>query len=460
MIRISRMKSGIILTLIMILSVLLPLNVTAAGTDAAPFPYDAKYPYGTFSSLADSQSSADELLRSEWEQWKSERITTSGAKGYRRVQRDASTSYDSVSEGLGYGMILAVYFGDQQLFNDLYNYVKCFLNTNGLMSWHIDASGNIMGTDGKGAATDADEDIAIALVFAHKKWGSTGAINYDSEARKYISNVYNKMVEQGTYVLKPGDTWGGSSCTNPSYFAPAWYRIFADYTGNSGWLKVADKCYEIVDNAKKNDNNTGLVPDWCTSTGTRATNQGYDFKYDAIRYQWRTAIDYSWYGTAKAKTNCDQISNFFKNIGYANIGDGYTITGSQISANHTSPFVSCCAGAAMTGNDSTYAKNIYNENIKTKDGGNYSYFGGCLRMMNLLYTTGNFPNLYNYKPQIVTAKGDVNRDGTVDALDIAALKIALLTQSFSQIDTNAADMNSDGSIDAIDYALLKASLLK
>ena len=40
------------------------------------------------------------------------------------------------------------------------------------------------------------------------------------------------MVEPGTYVIKPGDTWGGTSCTNPSYFAPAWYRIFADFTGN------------------------------------------------------------------------------------------------------------------------------------------------------------------------------------------------------------------------------------
>lgn len=445
-----------VLTTVLILSITSPSIVSAATSDAIPFPYDAKYPYGTFSSLADNQSTAVSLLRSEWEQWKSAHITTSGAKGYKRVQRDASTSYDTVSESLGYGMLLAVYFGEQQLFNDLYNYVKCFLNSNGLMSWHIDASGNIVGTGGVGAATDSDEDIAVSLVFAYKKWGSSGSIQYESEAKNYINKIYTHMVEQGTYIIKSGDTWGGSSCTNPSYFAPAWYRIFADFTGNTAWNKVADKCYEIIDKAK--NSNTGLVPDWCTANGTQVSGQGYDFYYDAIRYQWRTAIDYSWYGTAKAKTNCDQISNFFKNIGVTNIKDGYTISGSQISANHTATFVSCAAASAMTGNDSPYVKNIYNECIKVKDSGNYTYFGNSLRMMILLYTTGNFPNLYKFSPQ-VSLKGDVNSDGSINALDFAELKKALLTQNFSSINKTSSDMNDDGTIDAIDFALLKVSIL-
>lgn len=450
----TRVKT-LMMAIVFSISLILPVIVNAANSDVIPFPYHSKYPYGTFSSLADNQSTADELLRSEWEQWKSAHITTSGARGFKRVQRDASTSFDTVSEGLGYGMILAVYFGEQQLFNDLYNYVKSYLNSNGLMSWHIDSSGNIVGNDGIGAATDADEDIAVALVFAHKKWGNSGNIQYESEAKNYINKIYNKMVEPGTYVLKPGDTFGGSTCTNISYFAPAWYRIFADFTGNLEWNKVADKCYEIVDKTK--NNNTGLVPDWSTANGTQASGRGYDFSYDAIRYQWRTAIDYSWYGTTKAKTNCDQISNFFKNIGYTNIKDGYTIAGNQISANHTATFVSCAAAAAMTGVDSTYAKNIYNETIKTKDSGSYTYFGNSLRLMILLYTTGNFPNLYNYSPQGL--KGDVNSDSAVDALDYAAIKKALLMQSFFEIDTIAADMNDDGTIDSIDFAQLKIKLL-
>ncbi|HEX3027945.1 MAG TPA: alpha/beta hydrolase-fold protein [Clostridia bacterium] len=57
-------------------------------------------------------------------------------------------------------------------------------------------------------------------------------------------------------------------------------------------------------------------------------------------------------------------------------------------------------------------------------------------------------------------KGDANKDGNVDSLDLAAIRKALLARSFSDIDTLAADMNDDKSIDAIDLALLKAKLLK
>lgn len=450
-------SKALVMSVALSISLILPsILVNAAATTT--FPYDSKYSYG-YSLLADNQSSADQLLKTEWESWKSAHITSNGARGFKRVQRDAGSNYDTVSEGLGYGMLLAVYFNEQQLFNDLYGYVKSYFNSNGLMSWHIDANGNIIGNDGIGAATDADEDIAVALVFAHKKWGTGSSVNYESEAKSYISKIYNHMVEKGTYIIKNGDTWGGTNCVNPSYFSPAWYRIYADFTGNSEWIKVADKCYEIIDKAK--NQSTGLVPDWCTAYGGQASGQGYNFLYDAIRYQWRAAIDYSWYGTVKAKTNCDQISNFFKKIGITNIKDGYTISGNQVNSNHTATFVACGVAAAMTGDDSAYAKSAYNECVKVKDQGSYVYFGNSLRMMALLYTTGNFPNLYTYTGNTnpILKKGDVNKDGSVDALDFAAIKKALLSQSYTEIDTKAADMNDDGNIDAVDYAKLKILLL-
>lgn len=55
--------------------------------------------------------------------------------------------------------------------------------------------------------------------------------------------------------------------------------------------------------------------------------------------------------------------------------------------------------------------------------------------------------------------GDVNGDGSIDALDFAALKIYLLVQDVSSINTYNSDMNTDGVIDAIDFAQLKILLL-
>ncbi|AEY64362.1 carbohydrate-binding domain-containing protein [Clostridium sp. BNL1100] len=54
--------------------------------------------------------------------------------------------------------------------------------------------------------------------------------------------------------------------------------------------------------------------------------------------------------------------------------------------------------------------------------------------------------------------GDLNSDGGVNALDIAAMKSSLLGVSTIS-DTKAADLNGDSSVDAIDFALLKSYLL-
>ncbi len=388
----------------LLFSCLIPINVIPVSAAGITFPYNATYPYG-IGSLADDQEEAAAMLQAEWNDWKSQRITSSGAGGYRRVQRDASTNFDTVSEGIGYGMLFAVYFDDRPLFDDLYSYAKAHFNANGLMGWHVDANGNFTTTDGgSGAATDADEDMGLALVFACKKWGTTGAINYETEAKTLINTIYNKEVEANSYVLKPGDVWGGASVTNPSYFAPAWYRVFAEFTGKTEWYFVINKCYEIFFNCRNYDSLTGLIPDWCMSNGKKAGSNGYDFKYDAIRVPWRISIDYCWNGITDAKVICDDISKFFRRAGVENIGDGYTITGTQLSSNHSPAFISCLSSGSMTmvGYDLDYPKALYDENIKVKDiatpEADYSYYGNSLRLFALLFTTGNFPNLYKFIP--------------------------------------------------------------
>jgi endo-1,4-beta-D-glucanase Y len=454
---------------------------TPSNNGSMSFPYNATYKYGQ-SSFAADQNAINQTVLTEWQSWKSAHITSSGAGGFKRVQRDAATNFDTVSEGMGYGLLLAVYFGDQTLFNDLFRYVKKYYNGNGLMSWHIDANGNITSHDGGyDAATDADEDIAVSLVFAHKKWGSTGAINYETEAKNLINNLYNKGVEAGSYVFKPGDNWGGSSVTNPSYFSPAWYRIFADFTGNNNWNNVANKCYEIVNNIKKYNNNTGLVPDWCKADGTAVAGKGYDYYYDAVRFPLRTAIDYSWFGTPEAKGVCDANAEFFKKIGVTNIKDGYKINGQLIGQWHSATFVACTAAGAMTGADRSFGSSMLQETIKTKDSGQYTYFGNTLRMMSLLYTTGNLPNLYNYNPVVPSPTptitpppatptptntpqtfvcGDANKDGVFNSIDFAFVRMFLLGMQLPrEMDAKAADVDGSGQVNAIDFAYMRQRLL-
>jgi hypothetical protein len=49
-------------------------------------------------------------------------------------------------------------------------------------------------------------------------------------------------------------------------------------------------------------------------------------------------LDYVWYGNTNAKAQLDKINAFAKNIGAANIKDGYTITGTQTSSGSSNTY--------------------------------------------------------------------------------------------------------------------------
>ncbi len=209
----------------MLVIILLFLNSLLLASNF-PFPQFRNYPYG----IKVTNFNNEELnthLQQTFLTWKQNYLTKSGApKGTYRIQRGSANNYDTVSEGIGYGMLILVLTdgivnNNRQYFDGLYRYYQCYLDSNGLMNWQIDSEGNIIGYN---AATDADEDVALALVFAHYQWGSqNSSINYLEEAKKVINRIMEYQVEKPSYVLKPGDGFGGSELVNPSYFSMAWY---------------------------------------------------------------------------------------------------------------------------------------------------------------------------------------------------------------------------------------------
>ncbi len=65
------------------------------------------------------------------------------------------------------------------------------------------------------------------------------------------------------------------------------------------------------------------------------------------------------------------------------------------------------------------------------------------------------------EPPITTYElGDINKDGNINAIDFAALKVYLLgTATLTEEQMVLADVNKDGSVNAIDFAALKSYLL-
>lgn len=331
-----------------------------------------------FEEQVPAKLQAPQAVAAAYQEWKNRYLTKNGADGHLRVQRPENNN-DTVSEGQGYGMLAAVFSNDRQTFNQLWNYGKSRLNENGLMAWHVDQNNNVINW---GAASDADEDMAYALMIADKKWGG-----YTASAKALITAIYEFEVEKDTYVLKPGDRWGGSEITNISYFAPSYYKAFAAYTGNEDWNKVANKSYEIIEKAINRQ--TGLVPDWVAADGSQPRHyMGHhqnDFYYDAVRAPWRLAMDAKLNNDSRAKKYIKLMTVFFANTGMENLKSGYKLDGSPISNYFDDTFISCIAAGAYASENTVFANSMQSKLVSTNP---RTYFGSSLRILALLFTNG------------------------------------------------------------------------
>jgi endo-1,4-beta-D-glucanase Y len=363
----------------------------------------------------------NEDVQALYNQWKTDTVTStglpSGCTGCLRVQRPKEPGLDpnsTVSEGIGYGMLLAVYMNDQVLFDSLWKYEQKFTDPVGLMNWYIKADGSGTGMNGNGAASDADEDMAFALVMADKQWGGKGTLskNYIDIAKDQITAVWNHEIFQSTWLM-PGDGWRtGNSALNPSYFAPAYYKIFAqiDTAHTDGWNAVLKSSYDVINaslNASNKNQSNGLVPAWCDSNG--APNSGAfgvgqtsptNYQYDSCRTPFRIALDWCWNGDTRAHDYLAKTSAFFSGIGAAGIVDGYNLDGTpngQYADHRSAAFIGTAAVGAMSA--ATYQSFVDQSYAAVATGqllAGGTYYEDSWSVLSLLMMTGNFLNYGAY----------------------------------------------------------------
>ncbi|MFD0861198.1 glycosyl hydrolase family 8 [Sungkyunkwania multivorans] len=347
---------------------------------------NSTYNYGTMPNNVGANDVA-----TAYTDWKTN-FLASCPNGRYRVQFDNPS--ETVSEGIAYGMLLTAYANDQAAFDGLWLYYQDHVNANGVMNWKINGCSTVVGFNG---ATDAEIDAAIALMVAELRWGNAGSINYGAAASSLITIIKNHEVEAGTFVLKPGDAWGGSNTTNPSYFTPGYFRAYGDYmSDNAYWNNVASKTYEIIDNnLTQNSAVHNLVSDWTRADGNYtsevagwAAHQGQAYFYDAARTPWRIATDYLWYGDADALSYTTKCDAFVNSVGgFDQIYPGYNQDGSTITTAYKDvTFTGAYAVAAMASGNQTFVNQAYTE---VKNMTTTAYFGATLRVLYMYAMTGN-----------------------------------------------------------------------
>ena len=343
----------------------------AAGGVAFPFPQNrfsnvCIYPAGC--------NDADAMTG--WKMYKA-RLLVDNGDGTMRIQRPENSN-DTVSEGIGYGMLFAVYMNEKDTFDGLWKYAQKSLDSTGLMNWHLNSDGSVA-SGGQNSATDGDEDMGFALVMADKQWGG-----YTSAAKDFLGKMaQNDFASDGT--IKGGDKY--ANAVNPSYLAPAYYRTFAVYTGDATWTTILEKSYALLQMAT--NSTTGLVPDWSVPAG-----RGPDYKYDAARTPFRIALDACWNNEKRAVTFSQGIAKFFANIGVMNIMDGYNVSsGMAISTNVNSTFIGPAGVSGMAGGQMKLVEDAYAFVADAATKGTDSYYNLSWAMFSTLMMTGNFVDL-------------------------------------------------------------------
>lgn len=210
----------------------------------------------------------------------------------------------SISEGMGYGLLLAVQNEDKTAFDHLLSFIlnAGFLDENGLLNWKYDNTGVV----GTGSATDADQDIAYALILADQKWGSS----YLSQAKQMIAAILKSDVDTSdpnAPRLKPGDSWGpeGVNYFNPSYVDPTEWAAFAtvDPEHAAVWNALIDTSLAAL--FEKADPQTGLVANWPNGFPPGYSNPN-TYGYDACRTPMRLARYYQFLSDIVDRTEKQQ----------------------------------------------------------------------------------------------------------------------------------------------------------
>jgi|GEM_PF-1569167 len=343
------------------------------------------YFYGTMPAIA-----APEEALANYDLWKKNFIVQEGT--FARVKW--VNPEQTTSEGIGWGMLLAVYANDRQVFDGLWNYYHAHSNAHGLMHAKTDASGGIVSYN---ALSGADFDACLALIAAIKQWPDK-ASEYHTAATRLLNAIRKFEIDSTNYTVRGTDQPASEAGMNTAYFSPAHFRVFGEFSEDSDfWNRVADNCYHIInENLTHNNACGGLISDRTDAVGqniaagNNAFFDGKTYYYDAARVPFKVALDYLWTGNLQARNYLNRCNDFvLTRLGGAeNIVDGYTQEGTATGSYHNSSFVGPFACAAMTGYNPMYLDAIYSDLIATED--DYSFYSQSVKTLSLFMLTGLF----------------------------------------------------------------------
>ena len=329
-------------------------------------------------------------------------------------------NHDVRTEGLSYGLMIAVQFDRKDIFDRLWRWGKKYMQhqegpLKGYFAWSCKTDGT---RNAQGPASDGDLYYVTSLIFASNRWGNSTGINYLAEAQNILDCSMQKIgmervaplinLEHQLITFTP-DPFGGRF-TDPSYHVPAFYEVWARWAedGRSEfWRACARKSREYLH--KSIHPVTGLNPDYNNYDGTLLGSKrviGDAFRFDSWRVPMNIALDYSW-ACADRKWQQEygnKIQNFFYSQGIDSFVDQYNVDGTTVTEllgaggykklRHSLGLVATTAAVSLVcthDKSREFVDRLWNvKHVPYDDGYFDAYYDGLLRLFAFMHLSGNY----------------------------------------------------------------------
>jgi oligosaccharide reducing-end xylanase len=328
-------------------------------------------------------------------------------------------NHDARTEGLSYGMMIAVQLNKKEVFDRLWRWSKYYLQHQegpraGYFAWSFNPA--TLKKNSEGSASDGELYFITSLLFASNRWGNHTGIDYHAEARKILDamwqkdgsgNIYNIInVEHKQISFVPegkGYTW-----TDPSYHVPAFFEIWAMFAGDGHeqfYRDCADTARVFLHRACHPE--TGLNTDYTEFSGKphSAPWMPAAFRYDSWRVPMNIAMDYTWFGKDKnwQEDYALRFQNFLRSKGIDTFVDQYNPDGTQPDfilraggyrkLRHSIGFVATSASLSLVNRDKNmdFVQALWNARLEPYEDGYFDpYYDGLLYLFSLMHLSGKY----------------------------------------------------------------------
>ncbi len=324
---------------------------------------------------------------------------------------------DVRSEGMSYGMMIAVQLNRKAEFDALWNWARTHMYhtaTNhparGYFAWSVGTNGI---ANDEMPAPDGEEYFATALLFASGRWGNGGGIyNYRAEAdrlltdlvhRETITGPTRKGIQTAVAIFHPDQKMvrftphtENSEHTDPSYHLPAFYEVWARFgpaRDREFWKAAAAASRDYFHRTAHPV--TGLTPEYANFDGTPWVAPWNRRSGDFVADAWRTAMNWSmdwawWTADTRQPELSDRLQSFFASQDIASYPSQFTLAGRPLNRDHSVGLIAMNATASLAATHPRarqFVTEFWNAPVPS---GRYRYYDGMLYLLALLHCSGEF----------------------------------------------------------------------